>query len=56
VGSRYNLLKILGISELDEIRPANSMLHLMAKKNEFPSKGDQKLEFYLKMKFRMISR
>jgi hypothetical protein len=42
------LLKILGISELDEIWLANSLLHLMAKKNEFPSKGDQKFEFYSK--------
>jgi hypothetical protein len=27
----------------------------MAKKNEFPSKGDQKFEFYSKRKFGLIS-
>jgi hypothetical protein len=52
---RYNLLKILGISKLDEIWLANSLLHLMAKKKEFPSKGDQKFEFLVREEFGLIS-
>jgi hypothetical protein len=45
------LLIILGISELDEIWLANSSLHLVAKKNEFPSKGDQKFDFFVREEF-----
>jgi hypothetical protein len=30
------------------------LLHLIARKNKFPAKGDQKFEFPLKMKFGLI--
>jgi hypothetical protein len=46
---------MLGISELDEIWLANSLLLLMAKKNEFPSKRDQKFEFLAREEFGLIS-
>jgi hypothetical protein len=45
----------LGTLDFDEIWPASSWLHLIAKKNPFPSKEDQKFEFHSKRKFRLIS-
>jgi hypothetical protein len=45
VGFEYNLLKFLGVSELDEICLAKSLPHLMAKKNEFTSNMTHRFEF-----------
>jgi hypothetical protein len=46
-----NLLEILGTSDFNEIWPASSLLHLIARKNQFPSKEDQKVEVHSKWKF-----
>jgi hypothetical protein len=40
--------------EFNEIWLTSSLLHLIAKKNKFPAKGDQKFEFPLKMGFGWI--
>jgi hypothetical protein len=52
--SRKNSLKNLGTLDFNEIWLANSLLHLIARKNNFPVKGDQKFEFPLKMVFELI--
>jgi hypothetical protein len=49
-------LKILGNLEFDEIWPGVSLFHLVARKNKFPTKVDQKLEFLLKVGFELIYR
>jgi hypothetical protein len=50
-----NSLEKLGILDFDEIWPASSWLHLIARKNQFPSKEDQNFEFHSKKKFILIS-
>jgi hypothetical protein len=45
----------LGTLEFDEIWLTSSLLHLIAKENEFPAKEDQKFEFLLKLEFGLIS-
>jgi hypothetical protein len=40
--------------EFDEIGLESSLLHLIARKNNFPAKGDQKFEFPLKIEFGLI--
>jgi hypothetical protein len=51
-----NLLEILGTLDFNEIWPASSLLHLIARKNQFPSKEYQKFEFHSKREIRLISR
>jgi hypothetical protein len=51
-----NLLGILETLDFNEIRPASSLLHLIARKNKFPSKEDQKVEFHWKWEIQLISR
>jgi hypothetical protein len=46
--SKENSLENLGILDFNEIRPESSLLHLIAKKIQFPSKGDPKFEFHSK--------
>jgi hypothetical protein len=41
-----NLLEILGTLDFNEIWPESSLLHLIARKNKFPSKENQKFEFH----------
>jgi hypothetical protein len=41
-----NSLKISRTLEFDEIWLARSLLHLIARKNQFPSKEDQNFEFH----------
>jgi hypothetical protein len=53
---KENSLEILGTLEFDKIWLANSLLHLIARKNTFLAKEDQELEFQLKMEFGLISR
>jgi hypothetical protein len=50
-----NSLKIVRTSEFDEIWLAWSLVHLIYRKNEFPSKGDQKVEFPMREEFGLIS-
>jgi hypothetical protein len=38
-------LGILGTLDFNEIWPASSLQHLIARKNQFPAKEDQKFEF-----------
>jgi hypothetical protein len=47
-------LENLGTLDFDEIWPASSWLHLIARKNEFPSKDGQNFEFHSKRKFELI--
>jgi hypothetical protein len=47
-------LEILGTLEFVEIWLASSLLHLIARKNKLPAKGNQKFEFPLKMGFGLI--
>jgi hypothetical protein len=54
--SLENSLEKLGTLDLDEICPASSSLHLIASKNQFPSREDQNFEFHSKRKFGLISR
>jgi hypothetical protein len=42
--------------EFDEIWPTGSFLHLVARKNKFPTKVEQKLKFALKVGFGLIYR
>jgi hypothetical protein len=51
-----NSLKNLGTLDFDEIWPASSWLYLIARKNQFPSKEDQNVEFHSKREIRLISR
>jgi hypothetical protein len=48
-------LENLGTLDFDKIWPASSWLHLIARKNKFPSNKDQKFEFQSKRKFGLIS-
>jgi hypothetical protein len=48
-------LKILGHLEIGEIWPTVSLLQLIARKNKFPTKVDQKSKFLLKVGFELIS-
>jgi hypothetical protein len=41
--------------DFDEIGPASSFLHLIARENPFLSKEDEKFEFHSKREFRLIS-
>jgi hypothetical protein len=54
--SLENSLENLGTLDFDEIWPASSWLHLIARKNQFSSNEDQKFESHLKRKFKLISR
>jgi hypothetical protein len=47
-------LEILGALEFGEICLASSLLHLIAGKEIFLAKGDQKFEFPLNMGFGLI--
>jgi hypothetical protein len=47
-------LEILGNLEFDETCPIVSLLHLIAGKNKFPTKVNQKSEFLLKVGFELI--
>jgi hypothetical protein len=51
----WNSLENLETLDLDEIWPASSWLHIIARKNQFPSKEDQNFEFRSKREFRLIS-
>jgi hypothetical protein len=51
-----NLLKILGTLDFNEIWSASPLLHLIARKNKFSSKEDQKVEFHSKWEIQLISR
>jgi hypothetical protein len=42
--------------DFSEICPASSLLHVIARKNGFPVKGDQKFEFQPKRENGLISR
>jgi hypothetical protein len=52
---RKNSLDKFGTLGFDEIWLTSSLLHLIAKENEFPVKEDQKFEFLLKLEFGLIS-
>jgi hypothetical protein len=41
--------------EFDEIWSTSYLLHVIARKNKFPTKEDQKFEFQLKLKFELFS-
>jgi hypothetical protein len=45
----------LGILDFVEIWLASSLIHLIARKNPFLSKEDQKFEFHSKREFGLIS-
>jgi hypothetical protein len=51
---KKNALEILGTLDFNEIWLASFLLHLIARKNKFSAKEDQKFEFLLRMKFRLI--
>jgi hypothetical protein len=51
---KENSLDKLGTLEFDEIWLTGSLLHLIAKENEFPLKEDQKFEFLLKLEFGLL--
>jgi hypothetical protein len=50
-----NLLEILGTLDFNEICPASSLIHLIARKNQFPSKEDKFFEFHSKREIGLIS-
>jgi hypothetical protein len=50
-----NLLEILRTLDFNEIWPESSLLHLIARKNPFPAKEDQKVEFHSKWEIGLIS-
>jgi hypothetical protein len=52
--SKKNSLEILEILDFNEIWLVSSWLHLIARKNKFPAKEDQKFKFPLKMEFGLI--
>jgi hypothetical protein len=54
--SKETSLENLRTLDFNEIWPASSLLHLIARKNPFLSKEDQKFEFHSKRKFGLISR
>jgi hypothetical protein len=49
-------LEFFGNLEFDEIWPGVSLFHLVARKNKFLAKMDQKFEFLLKVGFELIYR
>jgi hypothetical protein len=49
--SLENSLENLGTLDMDEILPASSWLHLIARKNQFPLKEDKNFEFHSKRYF-----
>jgi hypothetical protein len=53
--SLENSLENLGTLDFDEICPASFWLHLIARKNPFLTKEDQKVEFHSKREFGLIS-
>jgi hypothetical protein len=53
--SLENSLENLGTLDFDEIWPPSSWLHLITRKNQFPSKEDQKFELHSKREFGLIS-
>jgi hypothetical protein len=53
--SWISLEKKLETLEFDEIWLASSLLHFIVRKNEFPAKEDQKVEFYSKWEIGLIS-
>jgi hypothetical protein len=50
-----NLLEILGTLDFNKIWSASSLLHLIARKNLFLAKEDQKVKFHSKWKIGLIS-
>jgi hypothetical protein len=46
--------KNVGTLDFSEIWPGSSWLHLIGRKNEFPTKGYQKFEFQSKREIRLI--
>jgi hypothetical protein len=54
--SLENSLKFFGTLDFDEIWPARSLLHIITRKNQFLSKGDQKFDFHSKREFGLILR
>jgi hypothetical protein len=50
-----NLLEILGTLEFNEIWQVSSLLHLIARKNKFPTKEDQKFESQWRREFGLSS-
>jgi hypothetical protein len=50
-----NLLEILGTLDFNNIWPESSLLHLITRKNQFPAKENQKLEFQSKREIGLIS-
>jgi hypothetical protein len=49
-------MEILETLDFNEIWPASSLLHLIARKNHFLAKEDQKVEFHSKRDIGLISR
>jgi hypothetical protein len=54
--SNGNSLEIRGNLEFDGTWPTGSLFHLLARKNEFPTKMAPELEFLLKVEFGLICR
>jgi hypothetical protein len=54
VENKENSLDKLETLEFDEIWLTSSLLYLIAKKNEFLAKEDQKFKFLLKIEFGLI--
>jgi hypothetical protein len=52
----WNSLENIGTLDFDEIWPASSLLHLIARKNKIPLKEDQKVEFHSKLEIWLMSR
>jgi hypothetical protein len=48
-------LENLGTLDFNEIWPASSLIHVVAKKNPFLLKEDQKFEVHSKREFELIS-
>jgi hypothetical protein len=55
LNANRNSLEILGTLEFNEIWQVSSLLHIIARKNEFPAKENQKFEFQLRRKIGLIS-
>jgi hypothetical protein len=48
-------MEILGTLEFDETCPTAPLLHLISRKNKFPTNMDQKFEFLLNVEFGLFS-
>jgi hypothetical protein len=53
--TRKNSLDKLETLEFDEIWLTSSLLHLIAKEDEFPAIEDQNFEFHLKLEFELFA-